>query len=105
LKAETIRFRFDSAQGSLKVPHMGWNSVQPVRPHPLFDGFNEIPRFYFVHSYHVVCEEKETEAAKSSYGFEFTSAVAKGNILGTQFHPEKSHRFGMTLFRNFIERI
>jgi len=94
--------RFRPPEGAaLKVPHMGWNTVLPRRSSPLLDGLDEQSRFYFVHSYHVVCREPADELACSRYGNAFTSIVAHGNIYGVQFHPEKSHRFGMALLRNF----
>ena len=62
-------------------------------------------RFYFVHSYHVVCDDDHDVLARTTYGYEFTSATVRGNLLGVQFHPEKSHKFGMQLLKNFVERI
>ena len=105
LKAETVRFRFDPAHSHLKVPHMGWNTAQVCQPHALFDGADAEPRFYFAHSYHVVCAEPCNVLARTWYGFDFASAVAQGHLLGVQFHPEKSHKFGMKLLRNFVERV
>jgi glutamine amidotransferase len=102
IQAKTRRFRFDGAEASLKIPHMGWNFVKPAYKSPFFDGFDQLPRFYFVHSYHVCCENPEDILATSLYGYEFTSAVKRGNIIGTQFHPEKSHKYGMQFLRNFV---
>lgn len=94
--------RFRPPEGALlKVPHMGWNTISPRRSSPLLDGLDEPSRFYFVHSYHLVCSDPADELAYSRYGDDFTSVVAHGNIYGVQFHPEKSHRFGMALLRNF----
>ena len=104
LEAETIRFKFDQAHVHLKIPHMGWNTLQICQPHPLFAEMYAEPRFYFVHSYHVVCTDARTVLAQTHYGYDFASAVAKENIVGVQFHPEKSHKFGMKLLRNFAER-
>jgi imidazole glycerol-phosphate synthase subunit HisH len=84
-----------------KVPHMGWNLVQPVRQHALFEGMEREPRFYFVHSYAMHCDAPESVLATTTHGVEFASAVVNANIVGTQFHPEKSHRFGLQLMRNF----
>lgn len=85
-----------------KVPHMGWNVVQPVRPHPLFDAdAPSPPRFYFVHSYCMQCDETGDALARTVHGIEFDSAIARANVIGVQFHPEKSHRFGMELLRRF----
>jgi glutamine amidotransferase len=101
MEAETVRFRFGEEQSSLKIPHMGWNSIGVRRNHYVLDGLDDEKRFYFVHSYHVVCETSEDVVATTSYGYEFTSVFAKGNIVGVQFHPEKSHKFGMALLKNF----
>jgi imidazole glycerol-phosphate synthase subunit HisH len=110
IDAEVIRLRPGAVGGSpdgngvLKVPHMGWNELLPLRQHPLLADLGEEPRFYFVHSYHVVCGSRDTELAHADYGGRFVAAVAQGNVLGVQFHPEKSHRFGTQLLRNFAER-
>lgn len=101
IKARTRRFRFDSLSDSLRVPHMGWNWVQAAAPDGLFEGYQSVPRFYFVHSLHVDCEDPNDVLATADYGFRFTCAVRRKNVFGTQFHPEKSHRFGMQLLRNF----
>lgn len=105
IEAETVRLRYGPEHGPLKVPHMGWNTITPARSHPLLDGLGSEPRFYFVHSYHVVCADLACVLAEASYGFELTAAVARGNVLGVQFHPEKSHRFGMRLLKNFAELV
>jgi imidazole glycerol-phosphate synthase subunit HisH len=101
--AETIHFKFQYSNTNLKIPHMGWNQLTVCQSHPLFAGLEEINRFYFVHSYHVVCANPDNVLATTSYGFDFTSAVVKDNIMGVQFHPEKSHKFGMRLLKNFTE--
>ncbi len=105
LDAETVRFRFDGENVQLKVPHMGWNIIKPCQPHPLLAGLGPEPRFYFVHSYHVVCADPENVLARAHYGIDLVAVIAKGNILGAQFHPEKSHKFGMTVFRNFANSL
>jgi glutamine amidotransferase len=89
----------------LKIPHMGWNFVSPTAADPLLAGFQSTPRFYFVHSYHVVCDAPQSVIGTTDYGGPFASVVRMDNIFGAQFHPEKSHRFGMVLLRNFVERI
>jgi glutamine amidotransferase len=104
LDAEVIRFKFDPAHAHLKIPHMGWNTLQICQPHPLWAELDAEPRFYFVHSYHLACRSMDTVLAQTHYGYAFTSAVAKENILGVQFHPEKSHKFGMRLLNNFAKR-
>ncbi len=92
--------RFPPLPG-LKVPHMGWNLVQPTRPHPLTDALPPEPRFYFVHSYHVQVDDPADSLLRAHYGIDFDAAIGHGNIVGAQFHPEKSHRFGMALLGNF----
>jgi glutamine amidotransferase len=86
----------------LKVPHMGWSTIQQCRADPLFAGLGDDARFYFVHSFHVACAES-CVLARSVYGGPFVSAIRHQNIAGVQFHPEKSHRYGMQLLRNFAE--
>jgi imidazole glycerol-phosphate synthase subunit HisH len=88
---------------SLKVPHMGWNTVTIKKEFPLFDSGQGEHRFYFVHSYHVVCDDHRDVLATTTHGIEFVSSFQQGNIIGVQFHPEKSHRFGIDFFRRFIE--
>ena len=100
LDARTVRFHFD-AEADLKVPHMGWNLVRPCRADPLLAGLERDARFYFVHSFHLVCRNRDDEIARTTHGYEFASIVRRGHIQGTQFHPEKSHRFGMKLLGNF----
>ncbi len=106
LDATTVRFTFNGpSPASLKVPHMGWNYVQPERADPLLADLPLEPRFYFVHSYHLVCSDSHDVLATAKYGYHFPAMVAKGNIYGAQFHPEKSHKYGMALLKNFAERI
>ena len=88
----------------LKVPHMGWNSVTFSQPnHPLFAHLGEHPYFYFVHSYHCVPEDASIITATTEYGEKLTAAVAKDNVMATQFHPEKSGDVGLQVLKNFIE--
>jgi len=101
LDAETVRFKFQGANANLKIPHMGWNQLTFCQFHSLFAELEVMNRFYFVHSYHVICANPDNVLATTSYGFDFTSAVVKDNIMGVQFHPEKSHKFGMRLLKNF----
>jgi len=96
--ADVRRFPADA---SLKVPHMGWNLVTPTRPSALTDGLTEDARFYFVHSYYVQADRRADAVLTASYGLTFDAAIEAGNIYGAQFHPEKSHRFGMQLLANF----
>ncbi len=104
-EAETVRFQFGPGQGHLKVPHMGWNTLDIRRPHPLVADLGPGSRFYFVHSYHVLCADEADVVAYTDYGHPVAAVISKGNILGAQFHPEKSHKFGMQLLRNFAERV
>jgi glutamine amidotransferase len=101
IDAETKKFQFNSMAANLKIPHMGWNTLSIKRNHLLFEGIEDSPRFYFVHSYYVVCSKQEEVLATTDYGFEFASVIYRGNIYGVQFHPEKSHRYGMKLLSNF----
>lgn len=102
IPASIVRFRLDESDRSLHVPMMGWNYVRKVRPHGLVANLGEDPRFYFAHSYHMVCDEPEDIVGLTTYGYEFPSIVQRGNVMGAQFHPEKSHRFGMKIFENFL---
>lgn len=102
---DAVALRFRPTDAALKVPHMGWNRVHPARSAPLIDGLPEEPRFYFVHSYFVRCQRLEDVLMTTRYGQEFHSAFQHGNVAGVQFHPEKSHKFGMALLRNFAERV
>jgi glutamine amidotransferase len=102
IDAKTVRFKF-APQMKLKVPHMGWNTITQKKESSLFSEMHPEPRFYFVHSYHAACERSEDVLAVTPYGYDFVSAFQRGNIAGVQFHPEKSHRFGMRLLKNFAE--
>lgn len=101
--AETIRFRFDKAKTDLKIPHMGWNSIMIQEKSSLFNDFYEEPRFYFVHSYHLLCHKKEDILTTTEYGYDFPSSIARDNIIGVQFHPEKSLKYGMKFLENFVK--
>lgn len=94
---------FDSSRfhTPLKVPHMGWNRML-THGHSLFEGLDEGHYLYFVHSYHALCAQKEHSIGECLYGYEFTSAVARDNVMGIQPHPEKSHENGLRLLKNFI---
>lgn len=98
---ETVRFNFDGYQPMFKVPHMGWNTLQIQQAHPYLEGLPKDQRFYFVHSYHLICQNQENEVARTTYGYPFASIVATENVVGMQFHPEKSHKFGLTVLKNF----
>jgi len=95
------RFRFGEAERRLKVPHMGWSEIAVVRPHPLLEGLPAESRFYFVHSYYVECTDPDNVIATARYGNDFAAVVGGGKVLGAQFHPEKSHLFGLRVLGNF----
>lgn len=100
IKAHTVRFKNDLG---LKVPHMGWNSVQCVKDSDLTKGFYNDVRFYFVHSYYVQVSKESDCIIRATYGTQFAAGIQHENIYGVQFHPEKSHKFGMQLLKNFAE--
>lgn len=102
IHAVTEKFSIDELQGQ-KIPHMGWNFIDVKRDIPFLDGVSREDRFYFVHSYYVQCKHADNRIATTQYGIEFDSIIAQDNIVGVQFHPEKSHRFGMQLMKNFLE--
>ena len=94
--------RFPETDG-LKVPHMGWNRVEPMAECPLLAGIPRDSYFYFVHSYYVVPRDEGVIAGRTDYGQTFTSVLQRGNTFATQFHPEKSQQFGLRLLKNFAE--
>ncbi len=96
------RFNFPK-EPRLKIPHMGWNSVTVTRPNLLLSPQQDDLRFYFVHSYHVVLDDPSITIGRARYGYEFCASFQQGTIFGAQFHPEKSHKFGMTLMKRFWE--
>lgn len=100
LKGHTIRFQKERMQAELKVPNMGWLEIQPAKNSPLLENL-EGSRFYFAHSFHVAPEQREDLLLTAEYGYPFAVGVERNNIIGVQFHPEKSHRFGMQLLKNF----
>lgn len=102
IDAKTMSFK-DRIDKKYRIPHMGWNIVNKSNESLLTNGFEEFDetRFYFVHSFFVKVEDEKNSILKTNYGIEFDSAIAKDNIMGAQFHPEKSHKFGMKLFENF----
>ena len=102
ISARTVSFK-NRIDCKLKVPHMGWNIVEKQQQSSLTDGFDKFDeaRYYFVHSYFVKVESEKNSILKTIYGLEFDSAIQKENIFGAQFHPEKSHKFGMKIFENF----
>jgi glutamine amidotransferase len=97
-----IRFRQEKMLPGQKIPHMGWQNVTGLKESRLLQDLVE-PRFYFAHSFHVNADDPHDELLVAEYGYSFAAALEKDNILGVQFHPEKSHRFGMQLLKNFAE--
>jgi glutamine amidotransferase len=95
------RFTFPEGK-ALPVPHMGWNEVEWTDSKLLEGMTRGEARFYFVHSYHVVPDDPADIAASVTYGAKIVAAVTRGNVMGAQFHPEKSHRFGMALLKNWV---
>ena len=98
LAGEVVRF---PSQPGLKIPHMGWNTLQTQRPNSLLDDAGPNPSVYFVHSYYVKPRDPAVIATTTEHGVEFTSMVCRGNLFATQFHPEKSQKQGLNLLRNF----
>lgn len=96
--------RFDASRDStLKVPHMGWSTVNVARPNVLIPSGDAEQRFYFVHSYYATCTRPDDVLAVAQHGTEFVAAFGRDNLYGVQFHPEKSHRFGMEVMKRFVE--
>ncbi|OQP66893.1 imidazole glycerol phosphate synthase subunit HisH [Niastella vici] len=100
LPADTIRFNING-NGSLKVPHMGWTDLAIVQESPIWQDLPVNPRYYFVHTFHFKFDNASFVTGQSTYGYEFACAFQRENIYGVQFHPEKSHKFGMKLLENF----
>jgi glutamine amidotransferase len=86
-----------------KIPHMGWNQVKQLIPHPVFEGIPDETNFYFVHSYYVSPDDKALVAGETEYGIDFCSVVACGNLVATQFHPERSGQAGLRIYDNFLK--
>ena len=101
IDAKVIRFKVSDTT-RYKIPHMGWNTTNPTKDSSLFERINSNSEFYFVHSYHVQCNNPDDILAETNYDYNFTSAFQKANIFGVQFHPEKSHDAGEILLRNFV---
>lgn len=98
---ECKKFIFEDK--SLKIPHMGWDIVDFRKQHPLVEGLTGQQRYYFVHSYYAVCENSDNVLMTCDYGIEFVCSVIKDNVMGVQFHPEKSHDFGLALLTNYVK--
>jgi glutamine amidotransferase len=101
IDGRSLRLRSNGA-APIKIPHMGWNEIQPVNASPLLTGLDENARFYFAHSYAVECANPDDVVATTVHGSAFPAIVAHGRVCGFQFHPEKSHRYGRRLLENFV---
>ncbi len=101
IDAETLKFKPENYTEKIRVPHMGWNLVKIEKETLLTKNFFPENRFYFVHSYYVKCKHEKNKLMTTHHGLDFDSAIINDNIFGAQFHPEKSHKFGMQLFKNF----
>lgn len=101
IDAKVKKFDTSLFKQRTKIPHMGWNDVHPVKNNGLFIGLEENALFYFLHSYYFDCHRKEDSLAVADYGGQFTCAANADNIYGVQFHPEKSHQYGIQLLNNF----
>ena len=97
IPGNVVRFTTD-----LKVPHMGWNQVEFKRHHPVVDGIPQYSYFYFIHTYYPVVHDSSWIIGQTQYAVEFASIVGKGNCIATQFHPEKSHKYGLKMIENFV---
>jgi glutamine amidotransferase len=102
LPGRVVKFRSTGAPRDLPIPHMGWSELNIIRPTPLLHQLGDEPRFYFAHSYHAQPADLEDIVATAAYRYEFAAVIQHLNIYGAQFHPEKSHRFGLQLFKNFL---
>ena len=104
IEAETNRFSIENKQ-KYKIPHMGWNNIYTKNNSPIMHGVSKSDDFYFVHSYHLECEDEDIIIGETDYCYRFVSAIQKDNIYGTQFHPEKSHDSGLKILKNFLETV
>lgn len=100
IEADTIKFKKNEA--NIRIPHMGWNTILTQKSSRLFSNDCKEMRFYFVHSYHLSCDHAEDILAVTNYGYNFPSAIERANIFGVQFHPEKSHQYGLQIIKNFV---
>lgn len=104
INGKVKKFNFSNLHDrEIKIPHMGWNKLESNKNNCLFKDMGNDLRFYFVHSFYCECENEENVIAQTNYGINFCSTVQKNNIFGVQFHPEKSHKFGMKFFENFLK--
>jgi glutamine amidotransferase len=102
IKGRSVRYRFPQ-ESQLKLPHMGWNDVKVLKPSRLFTEMHADPCFYFVHNFHLLCDDPADALTTTHYGYDFVSSMEHENIFAVQFHPEKSHKYGLKLIKNFVE--
>jgi glutamine amidotransferase len=100
---KVVRFNTSLIPPEQKIPNMGWNEIQVKKNHPIFKDLYFEPRYYFVHSYHFKLVNPQEALCTTQYGYDFVSGFCKDNIIGVQFHPEKSHKYGMKLMENFVK--
>jgi glutamine amidotransferase len=98
-----VNGRVKKLPGGQKIPHMGWNQVRQLVSHPVFDGIPDLTNFYFVHSYYAEPEDRSLVAGETDYGVSFCAILARGNLIATQFHPERSGEIGLRLYDNFLK--
>jgi len=103
IEADTIHFSINNMNDRRSIPHMEWNTINVQKENGFFGLDEPESRFYFVHSYHVVCDNQCDILTTTNYGYKFTSSFQRDNIIGVQFHPEKSHKFGYKFFKQLIE--
>jgi glutamine amidotransferase len=103
IPADVRKFSFEAAPASLPLPHMGWNDVSPSRISPLFSGLEQKAQFYFLHSYYFAPHDPADVLATAHYGSRYACSVGRANVFGVQFHPEKSHHWGVNLLKNFAQ--
>jgi glutamine amidotransferase len=103
IKGKTIAFDKSMLSDNQKIPNMGWTDVANYNQSKLFENMKDEPRFYFVHSFHLVLENSNDCMVTANYGYNFAAGIEHENILGVQFHPEKSHKYGMKLLENFYK--
>jgi glutamine amidotransferase len=102
INADVVEFKLEK---TYKVPHMGWNQIEPNSDSKILTNLDSISRFYFVHSYYVKADDTSNVLTYTDYGYKFASGITNNdNVIGVQFHPEKSHKYGVILFQNFIEK-
>lgn len=98
--ADVNKFNFENSD-NLRIPHMGWSNVTQMKKSDISEDLPQDPRFYFVHSYHMVAKDERDVLFKTNYGYDFASGLQKENRFACQFHPEKSHKYGIKMFENF----